>query len=152
VRIEAIKSLPDLKGEISQALVGDLLADSDPKVAEAAAGVCGTARIASAVDPIVEMLRRPDPFGRQRQVRLRALRALGEIGDPAALPRISQFFRSVFALVNAEERHAAFESLRLYPEEARQHWVSKGLWSTDKKVREICRQLRTGGDDNGVEG
>ena len=63
--------------------------------------------------------------------------------------QISQFFRSWFAVVTNEERHAAFETLRYYPEEARRPWLKKGRRAPDAKVREICRRLEA--TDSGLE-
>jgi HEAT repeat protein len=128
-------------------MVVSLLGDSDLKVVESAITTFGSARIPAAGGPLVEMLRRPDPLGWQKHLRMKALQTLGEIGDPKALPEISHFFRSVFALVNAEERLSAFESLEHYPASDRERWVKKGLWSPDRRVREICARLQAQGGE-----
>ena len=141
VRIEAVKCMSEVGVEITPALVERVLADKDPKVAEMAIGVFGTARISAAVQPLVDLLNRPDRLGRQRRLRVRALQALGEIGDAKTLTRIAPFFRSWFAPVSVEERHAAYQSLRLYAEADRRAWLKKGRWSLDPEIREICRTL-----------
>jgi hypothetical protein len=142
VRAEAVKCLPALANQISPELAEELIGDPDARVAELAVKTFGSSRIRAAGAPMAELLRRADPLGRQKNLRLVALQALGEIGDPAILPMISHYFRSWFGLVSIEERHAAFESLRLYPESARRQWVKKGLFAPDKKVREICKKLQ----------
>ncbi len=142
VRLEAVKCLGSLEDDLPRESVDRLLADSDDRVAEAAVSQFGNARLVVAMQPLVELLRRRDPMGRNKALRLRALVALGEIGDPAALPQIEHFFRSWFASVSVEERHAAYESLRLYPREVRQSWVNKGSRAPDSKVRQICRELK----------
>ncbi len=144
VRIEAVKCIPDLGGDITPELVEKVLSDDDLKVSEMAVGVFGSAGIGAATAPLVDLLRRPDPIGRQRRLRLRALQTLGQIGDAGVLPEIAQFFRSWFALVSTEERHAAFRSLGLYPENERRPWVKKGRLSPDATVRAICRDLENG--------
>ena len=144
VRIEGVKCIPALGADITPELVEKVLKDDDLRVAEMAVGVFGSSGIRAASGPLVELLQRPDPMGRLRRLRLRALQTLGEIGDAAVLPRIAPFFRSWFALVSTEERHAAFRSLELYPEDGRGPWVKKGRLSPDATVREICRDLGNG--------
>jgi HEAT repeat protein len=144
VRIEAVKCIPELGAEIMPELVERVLADDDLRVAEMAVGVFGSSRIRTASGPLVDLLRRPDPLGKLRRLRLRALQTLGEIGDAGVLPEIAPFFRSWFALVSTEERHAAFRSLELYTEDERRPWVKKGRLSPDATVREICRGLNNG--------
>lgn len=141
VRIEAVKCLSDMAEEIPSGLVEKIVDDEDLRVAEMAVVVIGNARIQAAAGPLAEMLRRPDPMGRSRRLRLRAIKALGEIGDPSVLLVIAHFFRSWFALVSTEERHAAFRSLEFYPAADRRPWVKKGRLSPDPTVREICRGL-----------
>jgi hypothetical protein len=141
VRLEAVKCLPLATAEIPEDLARKMINDADARVAEAAVSTLGSARVAAASEPLVELLRRPDPFALQKQLRVRALQALGEIGDPSVLPRIGNCFRSWFAVVSTEEVHAAYETLRLYPEPARRRWVAKGRRAPDATVRQICRRL-----------
>jgi HEAT repeat protein len=141
VRLEAVKCLPLATAEIPDDLVRKVIHDADARVAEAAVSTLGSARVAAASEPLVELLSHPDPFALQTQLRIRALQALGEIGDPSVLPRIGKCFRSWFAVVSTEEVHAAYETLRLYPEPARRRWVAKGRRAPDATVRQICRRL-----------
>jgi len=144
VRIEAVKCLPELGAQITPALVEQVIGDDDLRVFEMALGVFGSARIGAATAPLVAFLQRPDPIGRLRRVRIRALQTLGEIGDAGVLQEIAPFFRSWFALVSTEERRAAFRSLELYQEADRSGWIKKGRLSPDATVREICRDLENG--------
>jgi hypothetical protein len=73
---------------------------------------------------------------------VKVLRALGELGDPAALPRLGRFFKdSWLPLVSTEEKRAAFDSLAGYPLEARGPLVQKGLRARDQKIRATCGRL-----------
>jgi len=145
VRLEAVKCLSGLGVDVTPSLVEKVLNDPDPRVAEMAIGVCGSAKIGAAAKPLVELLNRPDRLGRQRRLRLRALQALGELGDATVLPQIAPLFRSWFAPVAAEEQHAAFRSLELYPERDRRPWLKKGRRSLDPVIRKICQSLEHGG-------
>ncbi len=141
VRLEAVKCIPEIERGISSDLVERLLEDSDPKVAESATGTLGRAKIATATGPLVRLLQRRDPLGLHKRLRLKALAALGDLGDPAVLPQIGHFFRSWFAVVTKDELYAAFETLTSYPESARRPWLKKGRRAPDAKVREICRRI-----------
>ncbi len=145
VRLEAVKCIPEIERGISSDLVDRILDDPDPKVAESAVSTFGRAKIASAAAPLVRLLQRRDTLGRHKRLRLKALKALGEIGDPSVLSEIGHCFRSWFAVVSNEERRAAFESLRFYPQTARRPWLKKGRRAPDAKVRAICRRIAAPG-------
>jgi len=142
VRLEAIKYLLAFDPEVPRDLLARAIHDPDPKVAEAAVTLAGNYGIKEAVDPLLELVADWDILGRRRSIRLKALKALGELGDPAALPRLDRFFRNwLIALVSLDERRAAFRALSAYPEEARTAVVERGLRSHDEEIRRICLDL-----------
>lgn len=145
VRLEAIKTLLVLDPARPSALLENAINDPDPKLAETAIALAGSYGIREAVGPLLQILDRRDVFGSRRSIRIRALKALGELAEPAALPRIERFFRaSWLPWPNREERRAAWESLALYPPEVRAPFVERGLRSRDAEVREICRRISKG--------
>ena len=146
VRIETVKCIPDLADDVTPEFVERVLEDPDTRVVELAIGIFGSSRIEAAKEPLVRLLKHSSRTGRHRGPRLRAIRALGEIGDPAVLPELAPFFRSWLSTVGTEERQVAFRSLALYPHEARRQWIKKGRLSPDPVVREICRTLDTPGE------
>ncbi|HUP47148.1 MAG TPA: hypothetical protein VM779_16700, partial [Thermoanaerobaculia bacterium] len=98
--------------------------------------------IREAVGPLTGVLKGHDLFGRRRQLRIRALKALGELGDPEALPAVERFLTGSFLpWPHRDERRAAWESLATYPVAERAKYVEKGLTSRNATVREICRKL-----------
>jgi hypothetical protein len=124
----------------------DLLARTinhpDPRLAEAAVLLSGQHRITQATDLLVEILLRWDVFGRHRSMRLKALRALADLGDAAVLPRLGRFFRErPFPLVSIDERRSAYRYLSSYDAAARAPWVARGERSRDPVIRDICRGL-----------
>jgi HEAT repeat protein len=72
------------------------LADPDPGVVAAAARLCGFGRVRAAVPALVELVS-PARFVESRAV----LWALGEIGDPAALPALQRAVAHAFRVVDA---------------------------------------------------
>ena len=142
VRLEAIKTLLAFDTAVPKKLLEDAVNDRDPKLAETAIALVGNYGIKEGVDVLVQVVSKRDLFGSRKPLRLRAIKALGELADPAALPRIHHLFStSILPWPNREERFAAFESLAAYPPDARAPFVERGLRSRDPNIREICRRL-----------
>ena len=142
VRLEAIKHLLAYDPEVPRDLLARAIHDPDPKLAEAAVTLAGNYGIKEAVDPLLEIVADWDVFGRRRSIRVKALKALGELADPVALPRLKRFFRNwLVPLVSLDERRAAYRSLQTYPAEARTTLVERGLRSHDEEIRRICLDL-----------
>ena len=142
VRLEAIKSLFALDPSVPQTLLENAINDRDPKAAESAIALVGSYGIREGVGPLLKIVEKPDPFGVHRTIRLRAIKALGELGDPSALPRLARFFSDSFLpWPSRVERRAAYESLAGYPPAARLELIERGLQSRDRETRAICARL-----------
>jgi HEAT repeat protein len=142
VRLEAIKTLLEFKDERSRALLEAAINDADPALSEAAIELSGEYGIGEAREPLLVLLAGSDLRGRRRGARLKALRALADLGDTAVLPRLRHFFEEpLLPLVAVEERRAAFRSLEAYPAEARRCWIDIGLGSRDALIRSVCWRI-----------
>jgi HEAT repeat protein len=142
VRLEAIKYLLAYDPQVPRDLLARAMHDPDPKMAEAAVTLAGNYGIKEAVDPLLEIVADWDVLGRRRSIRVKALKALGELADPLALPRLERFFRNwLVPVVSLDERRTAFRSLQAYPAEARASFVERGLRSRDDEIRRICLGL-----------
>ncbi|HUJ14940.1 MAG TPA: HEAT repeat domain-containing protein [Thermoanaerobaculia bacterium] len=143
VRMEAIKSLFTLDTGVSMEQLENVIHDPDPKVAETAVTLVGSARIREGVVPLLRIVSGSDIFGSRRSLRVKAIRALGELGEASALPALGHFFRdSLWPWPAKDERHAAWESLAGYPPGARAELVERGLRSRDAQVREMCERMK----------
>lgn len=142
VRLEAIKTLLTFDPKVPRELLDKAILDPDPKLAEPAVVLVGQYAIQEAKDPLVSILLHWDLFGAKRSLRLKTLRALADLGDPAVLPRLGRFFRDgLLPPVALEERRAAFRSLEAYPAESRRPLVERGLKSRDPLIRDVCQRL-----------
>ncbi|HVR70480.1 MAG TPA: HEAT repeat domain-containing protein, partial [Vicinamibacteria bacterium] len=142
VRLAAIKYLLAHDPEVPRDLLARAIHDPDPKMAETAVTLAGNYGIKEAVTPLLEVVADWDVFGRRRSIRVKALKALGELADPVALPRLERFFRDwLVPLVSLDERRTAYRSLQTYPAEARTALVERGLRSRDEEIRRICLHL-----------
>jgi HEAT repeat protein len=143
VRLEAIKTLLAFDKNVPTNLLETAINDPDPKLAETAIALVGNYGIREGVPPLLQILSQRDIFGSRRALRLRAIKALGELAEPSALQPLDRFFSDPFLPWPAvEERRAAFESLAAYPPEVRAPYVERGLNSRDAVVREICKRLQ----------
>ena len=142
VKLEALKSLFTFEPEASAAVLDEMLNDPDPKLVDTATALVGSYGIKQGVGPLLRILEGNDILGARRAVRMKALRALGELGDPRALDDLQRFFtQSLLPWPSKQERYAAWQSLQKYPAEARLPIVEKGLRSRDPQVRAICRTM-----------
>jgi hypothetical protein len=142
VRLEAIRALFAFDSKVPRDLLARTIQHSDPRLAEAAVLLSGQHGITQASDLLVDILLQWDVLGRKRSLRLKALRALADLADPAVLPRLARFFRErPFPLVALEERRAAYRYLHAYDAAARAPWIARGEKSRDPVIRDICRGL-----------
>jgi hypothetical protein len=142
VRLEAIKTLLVQDPSVPRGLLDKAILDKDPKLAESAVVLVGQYGIKEGTQPLLSILSRWDLFGSQRSLRLKALKALADLGDASVLPRLERFFGGGFLPpIALEERRAAFKALEGYPEDARRPFVDKGLYSKDSAIRDACQRL-----------
>jgi hypothetical protein len=142
VRLEAIHNLFAFDASAPRELLTRTLEDPDPRQAEAALELVGQYGIAEAVGPIVAFLQARDPLGRRHGARVKAIRALGALGNPVALAGLDRY-RSRFQLSPSalEERREIYRTLAAYPEEARRPWIESGLRSRDAEIRRLSSVL-----------
>jgi len=148
VRLEAIRNLFAFDQELPRELLRRALTHRDPRLAQEAIDLAAEHQMAEAAEPLADLLARWDPFGRRREVRLRAVRALAAIGDASVLPRLDRFgARFTLWPVAEEERVAFFKTLASYPSEAWPPWIARGRRSRSMEVRRLASALenRLGG-------
>jgi hypothetical protein len=142
VRLEAIRALFAFDTKVPRDLLARTIHHPDPRLAEAAVLLSGQHGITQATDLLLEILLGWDFLGHRRSLRLKALRALADLADPAVLPRLDRFFRErPFPLVALEERRAAYRLLGSYDQAARAPYIARGEKSRDSLIRDICRAL-----------
>ena len=94
---------PEVPGDLLEKAIND----PDLKLAEAAIVLAGSYGIKEATDPLLGVVDGYDLMGKRRTLRIKALKALGDLGDPTVLPRLDRYFRSpLLTMVSLEERRA----------------------------------------------
>ena len=152
VRTDALAALLAVGG--GEAEDGLLRALGSPVGREAMAAVrlAGQHRRAEAVPSLLRMIsagmfRMPDG-----PLNLEIVRALGRIGDPAALPGLERLVRRRDPLHPGERRNlklAIFESLDGYPPDSLAEFLSAGLKAKDSRIRAVCRSIQRRGAEPG---
>lgn len=142
VRLEAIRNLFAFDQELPRELLRQTLGHPDPRLAREAIDLAAEHKMVEAAEPLADLLARWDPFGRRREVRLRAIRALASIGDPSVLPRLERYAaRWTLRPVAEPERVAFFQSLASYPPDAWPRWIARGKRSRSDAVRRAAAKL-----------
>lgn len=148
VRMEALATLLAFKNKWGLVRLRDLLSAPQGDAFEKAAGLAGRYRLRAMVPQLVAVASQRGDV-EPREV---AIRALGKIGDPAAIPVLSKIARKRWILIKAQTRHlkrTVYETLGGYPIDAVHGLLRYGLKQKDAVVRESCENLlRKGGEKN----
>ncbi len=147
IRMEAVKTLLDLKTPDAFSHIRLHLQSRDPELRDQAIKLAGVYRCSEAVPLLVEMLGKRDIFGTESYYRISAVRALGEIGDTAAIDTLVElcrsktlFYRSAFEALRVE----IFRSLKNYPRDRIPPLLDIGLKSRNEEIRSISNMLKEG--------
>lgn len=138
VRREALRSLAKLQAEDSGELVRGLLDDPDQSVKIGAVVAAGELRVQRAVKPLLAMLNaNPDP-----DEVLPLLRALGQLGDPAAVQSIEKHaVRTLFSKPPAEVRIAAYRALHLIGTPHAKQLLRDVIRDKDQDVKSAVKEM-----------
>jgi HEAT repeat protein len=150
VRLEAIAVLLRFKDPAAVGLLQREILSKDPDVSSQAVHLVGQYRVTEVVASLRALLKHVVFFESDYAVNEELIRALGEIGDPRAVPDLEKLARSSLSLhpgSHARMKRTIFESLQGYPRESIRGLLKIGERSDDESIRKTCRQLapRTGG-------
>jgi HEAT repeat protein len=115
-------------GEQRQAVVAALVAERDPRV----------------VPLLVRILMESEPLGRDHQIVLETLGALGRVGDDTAIPAVATVMRRRSWLARRKIRavkRAAVETLRGIGTPAARTALTEAATHGDRMLRRIARAL-----------
>lgn len=138
VRREALLALAKIGGEEAGHRVHGHLDDPEPEVRVAAAMAAGALRLELARRPLQEMLEEDDAA----EVQVAQIRALGRLGDAAAVPTLeSKVSGSLFSRPPTEVRVAAFRALAAIGTPRARKLLHGAVNDRDVEVRETVREL-----------
>lgn len=138
VRKEALLSLARLEASESASLVVGFIEDPDPDVRVAAATAAGELKVERALRPLLGLLdAEKDP-----DVLVPVIRALGQLGDPGAVPTLEKHaVRSLFSKPATEVRVASYRALHRIGSPHAKELVRAALEDKDGAVQAAAREL-----------
>ncbi len=137
VRTAALRALVHMDRALPESTIRAVLDSADPSFVERTLLLLGRAELPTAVEPIGDLLRKGSSAS--RGVRLRALEALGLLGDARSLEVIRPLLGGL-RLTNLEERRAAYRALAGLPREVGEPLLKKGLRARDAEIQATCEQ------------
>jgi hypothetical protein len=144
VRMEALTALLKFKDLGAVTVLREALRSEDPDELSQAVYLAGQHRITAVVIDLLARVKKVILFETDYIVNEEIIRALGEIGDPRAVPELEKLARMQLTLYpNSRDRMKTtlFESLERYPRESIADLLKLGERSDNDKIRLACRKL-----------
>ena len=144
IRLDALSVLLRFKDPEAVALLRQELGSRDPDVQYQAVALAGQYRVAEVTEDILALLKHVILFETDYGVNEEIIRALGEIGDPRAVPDLEKMAKAGWSLYpnsHARTKVTLFESLGRYPKESIAELLRIGERYGDEKIKRTCRKL-----------
>jgi hypothetical protein len=144
VRLDALSVLLRFKDPGAVSILRQEIRSKDPDVSSAAVFLAGQHRVAEVIDDILGLFKKTILFETDYAVNEELIRALGEIGDPRAIPDLEKMAKAGWSLYpKSHDRMKAvlFESLGRYPKEGIAELLRIGERSGDEQILRTCRKL-----------
>jgi len=142
VRREAVRALGKIGGDAAAQLVLGMVGDPDAEVRLAAALAVGSLKVLRALRPLLDLLDRE----RDPDVVMGILKALGQLGDPGAVPTVERrAVRTLLSRPRTDVRVAAYRALHAIGTPRSRGLLARAADDRDPVVRrEVRRLLRIG--------
>lgn len=145
VRSEALNTLLKLKDPAAVPVLRDAIYSSDPDVVFQSISLAGQYRVKEVTEDILSQLKRVILFETDYAENEEIIKALGEIGDPRALPDLEKLARTTWSIYPQSlmrMKEQLFESLERYPRESIAALLTSGERMDNAKINRACSKLR----------
>jgi hypothetical protein len=145
VRMEVLAALLRFKDPVAVPLLREALRSKDPDIASQAVFIAGQYRVADVTGDLLSLFKKVILFDADYTVNEELIKALGEIGDPLAVPELEKLARSSWTLYTqslSRMKATLFESLVRYPKESIAGLLAIGERMNDDRIKRACRKLR----------
>jgi len=142
--LEAVKTLLKFKTPDSVSFLKLHLQSENTELRKGAVKLAGIHKIREAVPYLARLLGEKDIYGSESYYKIDVVRALGEIGDKAAVEPLLKIYNTKAFLYkgNLEDlKVEIFKTLANYPSDSVQKLLELGLSSKNEKIREISKKL-----------
>ena len=138
VRRETVVALAKLGGDDAAMLLLGMLGDSEPDIRARACTAVGVLKVDRALKPLMTLLQ----DDRDLDVQIQSLNALGQIGDPGAVPLIEKkAVKRLFSRPPTEVRLAAYRALAGIGTPHAMQLLNKATKDSDRAVRKLAKGL-----------
>lgn len=144
VRMEALSALLKFKDPGSVKLIRGAIRSDDPDVSLQAIALAGQYRVADVTDDVLARIKRVIFFDADYRWNGGIIKALGEIGDPRAIPDLEKLARATWPLYpesRLQLKETLFESLGRYPRERIANLLKIGEGLSSEKIKRACKKL-----------
>jgi hypothetical protein len=144
VRMEALGTLLKFKDPGSVKLLRDEIRSDDLDAASQAVSLAGQYRVTDVTEDVLARIKRVILFDADYKWNMEIIRALGEIGDPRAIPDLEKLARASWSLYPRsllQMKETLFESLGRYPKERVAALLKIGEGSGSDKIIRACKKL-----------
>jgi hypothetical protein len=144
VRMEALAALLRFKDTGAVGLLRESLRSKDPDVVSQALFLAGQYRVYTLVEDILSLVKKVILFETDYALNAEIIKALGEIGDPRAVPDLERLAKASWTLYPEalmKMKLTLFESLDRYPKGAVEGLLAFGEKASDERIRRACRKL-----------
>jgi HEAT repeat protein len=144
VRMEALSTLLRFKDPGSVKFLRDAILSDDPDVASQAVSLAGQFRVVNVTEDVLARIKRVILFEADYQWNAEIIKALGEIGDPRAIPDLEKLARANWPLYPQSRlkfKETLFESLGRYPGERIANLLRIGAGLNSEKIKRACKKL-----------
>ena len=144
IKVEALSALLKFKDPGSLKLLRDAILGADPDFAFRAMALAGQYRINDATLDILSKMKRVIIFETDYAENEEVIKALGEIGDPRAIPDLEKLARATWSLYPQSlkrMKELLFESLSRYPRESLSGLLKIGERLDSEKIKRTCSSL-----------
>lgn len=144
ISLEAVRTLLHFGTPDAAPFLKTFLQSGDAAVRSGAVRLAGTSRIKEAVPILLQLLEKRDLLGIEAFYKTDIVRALGDIGDPRAIPALARLCKSrtLFYREHLDNlKTEVFRSLDGYPAESVKPLIELGRESRHPAIREICEQF-----------
>jgi hypothetical protein len=144
VRMEALSALLKFRDPLAVNTLRDTIHSTDPDLAFKAVSLAGQYRVADVTPDILSKIKRVIVFETDYAENEEIIKALGDIGDPRAIPELEKLARATWSLYPKSLMHMKallFESISRYPRESIAGLLGIGEKLGSDKIRQSCRKL-----------
>jgi len=141
VKVEALSALLKFKDPGSVKVLRDAIHAADPDFAFRAISLAGQYRINDVTEDVLSKMKRVILFETDYAENQEIIKALGEIGDPRAIPDLEKLARATWSLYPQSlnrMKEQLFNSLSRYPRESLSGLLKIGERSDNEKIKRAC--------------